>query len=151
MLALTIITHILATTVGVQALGLTGRQAALAYAFGLAVDIDHAVKAPFYLRYVRAANLKKAMGYYWRSSLQEPVALLWIIPLCAALGTFVPALFFAIHVAMDYSVSFEKLPFYPYSGHVARGWLVSVPDKVKEGILFGVLLCTSLLLYLARR
>src|SRR5256885_12805113 len=34
---------------------------------------------------------------------------LWIVPLCVFLGTVVPIVFFAIHVAMDYSVSFEKM------------------------------------------
>lgn len=145
---LTIITHILATTLGVQVMGLHGRNAALAYAFGVGVDIDHVVKAPFYLR---AVGLKDKRGYYWRSSLQEPVALLWIAPLSIALGTIVPVLFFAIHVAMDYSVKYEKMPFYPYSRYVTRGWLAAIPDRVKEAILFVGLLCTISLLNLARR
>ena len=49
---MTVFTHILATTLGVQAMELHGRDAALAYAFGIGVDVDHAVKAPFYLRAV---------------------------------------------------------------------------------------------------
>lgn len=145
---MTIVTHFLATTLGAQALGLQGQDRVLAYAFGMGVDIDHAVKAPFYLR---AVGLKDKRGYYWRSSLQEPVALLWIVPLCWFLGTLVPILFFTIHVAMDYSVRFEKMPFYPYSEHVTRGWLVGVPDKVKEGVLFGVLLVLNVALYWSRR
>jgi hypothetical protein len=145
---MTIVTHFLATTLGAQALGLQGQDRALAYAFGMGVDIDHAVKAPFYLR---AIGLKDKRGYYWRSSLQEPVALLWIVPLCFFLGTTVPILFFAIHVAMDYSVRFEKMPFYPYSPYVTRGWLVNVPDKVKEGVLFSVLLVLNVALYWSRR
>jgi len=40
----TIVTHFLATTLGVQAMGLEGRERVLAYAFGMGVDIDHAVK-----------------------------------------------------------------------------------------------------------
>ncbi len=144
---MTLVTHILATTLGVQAMGLHGRDAALAYAFGVGVDVDHAVKAPLYLR---AVGWRDRRGYYWRSSLQEPIALLWIIPLCVFLGTVVPIVFFAIHVAMDYSVSFEKMPFYPYSTTVTRGWLVQVPDKIKEGVLVVVLVCTNLLLFLAR-
>src|SRR5437899_11550966 len=104
---MTIVTHILATTLGVQAMQLDGREAALAYAFGVGVDVDHAVKAPFYLKHV---GLRDKRGYYWRSSLQEPVALLWIVPLCLFLGTVVPIIFFSIHVAMDYSVRFEKMP-----------------------------------------
>ena len=145
---MTIVTHFLATTLGAQALGLQGQDRVLAYAFGMGVDIDHAVKAPFYLR---AVGLKDKRGYYWRSSLQEPVALLWIVPLCWFLGTLVPILFFTIHVAMDYSVRFEKMPFYPYSAYVTRGWLVDVPDRVKEGVLFGVLLVLNVVLYWSRR
>lgn len=76
---MTIFTHILATSLGVQALGLKGEECALAYTFGLGVDVDHVVKLPYYLR---AVGLHDKRGYYWRSSLQEPVALLWILPLC---------------------------------------------------------------------
>lgn len=145
---MTIVTHFLATTLGVQALGLEGRDKVLAYAFGMGVDIDHAVKLPFYLR---AVGLRDKRGYYWRSSLQEPVALLWIVPLCLFLGTLLPILFFSIHVAMDYSVRFEKMPFYPYSPWVTRGWLTGVPDKVKEGIVFALLLAGNLGLYWLQR
>jgi hypothetical protein len=145
---MTIVTHFLATTLGTQVLGLEGQDRVLAYAFGMGVDIDHAVKAPFYLR---AIGLKDKRGYYWRSSLQEPVALLWIVPLCFFLGTMVPILFFTIHVAMDYMVRFEKMPFYPYSSYVTRGWLIDVPDKVKEGVLFSVLLVLNVALYWSRR
>ena len=141
---MTIVTHFLATTLGAQVMGLEGRERALAYAFGMGVDIDHAIKAPFYLR---AVGLKDKRGYYWRSSLQEPVALLWIVPLCVFLGTLLPILFFSIHVAMDYSVRFEKMPFYPYSPWVTRGWLTSIPDKVKEGIVFVLLLAANLGFY----
>jgi hypothetical protein len=145
--AVTIFTHFLATTLGVQAMGLEGRDKVLAYAFGMGVDIDHAVKAPFYLR---AVGLRDKRGYYWRSSLQEPVALLWIVPLCFFLGSVLPIVFFTIHVAMDYSVRFEKMPFYPYSSWVTRGWLTGISDKVKEAVVFVVLLGLNLLLYWSR-
>ncbi len=141
---MTIVTHFLATTLGVQAMGLEGRDKVLAYVFGMGVDVDHAVKAPFYLR---AIGLRDKRGYYWRSSLQEPVGLLWIVPLCVFLGSVVPLVFFAIHVAMDYSVSFEKMPWYPYSRLVTRGWLTGIPDKVKEAILFVTLLLGNVALY----
>ena len=141
---MTIVTHILATTLGVQAMGLDRRDTALAYAFGVAVDVDHAVKAPFYLR---AVGLRDKRGYYWRTSLQEPVALLWMVPLCWFLGTLVPVVFFAIHMALDYSVRYEKMPWYPYSTHVTRGWLIEIPDKVKEAVVFIVLLVANVALY----
>jgi hypothetical protein len=144
----TIVTHFLATTLGVQAMGLEGRDQVLAYAFGMGVDVDHAVKAPFYLK---AVGLRDKRGYYWRSSLQEPVALLWIVPLCVFLGSVVPIIFFAIHVAMDYSVRFEKMPLYPYSRWVTRGFLIRMPDKLKEAIVFAAALCTNALLYFSAR
>jgi hypothetical protein len=145
---MTIITHIMATAIGVQALNLRGRDTVLAFLFGVAVDIDHVIKAPFYLRYAGLTNQK---DYYWRSSLQEPVAFLWIAPLCLFLGTIVPALFFAIHLAMDYSVGYEKMPFYPYSRHISRGWFTRYPDRTKELILLAGLACCQAYLLWARR
>ncbi len=44
---MTIFTHLLATTLGAQAMELHGGEAVLAYAFGVGVDVDHAVKAPW--------------------------------------------------------------------------------------------------------
>ncbi len=142
---MTIVTHALATTLGVRVLKLSGSDAVLAYVFGVGVDVDHAIKLPFFWK----AGLRKERGYYWRTSLQEPVALLWIVPLCFFLGTWVPALFFLVHLAMDYSVGYEKMPWYPYSPLVTQGFLVGVSDKTKEGILIVVLLCMNLLLFLA--
>ena len=141
---MTIVTHALATTLGVRVLKLTGSDAVLAFVFGVGVDIDHAIKAPFYLK----AGFRREKGYYWRTSLQEPVALLWIIPLCLFLGTWVPALFFLIHLAMDYGVGYEKMPWYPYTPLVTQGFLVGVSDKAKEATLIVILLCMNLLLFL---
>ena len=145
---MTIVTHALATTLGVQAFRLRGSDMALAYIFGVGVDIDHVIKAPYYAA-IRAIGRRRQLGYYWRTSLQEPVALLWIVPLCFFLGTWVPALFFLVHLAMDYSVGYEKMPWYPYSPLVTQGFLVGVSDKVKEAVLIVVLLCMNLLLFLA--
>jgi hypothetical protein len=144
---MTIFTHVLATTLGVKLMGLDARDTVLAYLFGVAVDIDHLIKAPFYYRAVGLANKK---DYYWRSSLQEPVALLWIIPLSLLLQTAVPVVFFLIHVAMDYLVRYEKMPWYPYSTRVTRGWLTGIPDKVKEATLFTIVLCSNLFLVFKR-
>jgi hypothetical protein len=144
----TILTHVVVTTLGVRVLGLHGSDAALAYAFGVGPDIDHVVKLPYY---VRAVGLRNQKDYYWRSSLQEPVAVLWITPLCILLGTLVPLIFFLAHVALDYSVRYEKMPWYPYSTWVTRGWLTAVPDKVKEIAVLVPALVLTLWLFVARR
>ncbi len=143
---MTIVTHVLVTALGVNALGLHGRDAALAYAFGVAPDIDHVVKLRSYLKAVGLHNRK---GYYWRSSLQEPVALLWIIPLCAILATVVPIVFFLVHMALDYSVGYEKMPLYPYSRWVTRGWLLQVPDSAKEAGVLTAAVGLNLWIFLA--
>ena len=80
----------------------------------------------------------------------EPVALLWIIPLCLFLGTWVPAIFFAGHLFLDYSVRYEKMPFYPYSKWVTRGWLTGPSDKLKEACVFTLALCLTVLLFIRR-
>jgi hypothetical protein len=141
---MTIITHIVATAVGVKVLGLHGTDAALAYTFGIGQDIDHAIKLPFYLK---AVGLKNKKGYYWRSSLQEPVAFLWILPLCIVLGTWIPALFFGIHLALDYSVGYEKMPFFPYSNYVTCGWFTRLSDRTKEVAILTTLAFVGVLLY----
>lgn len=127
---MTIIPHLLLATAGVQALGLEGRDIVLAYAFGYGVDlVDHPIKLPLYLRKNGRTNEKH---YHWRTPLQEPVALLWIVPLSVYLGTAVPALFFLSHVALDYMVSYEKRPFYPFSTYSTEGVLRGVSDAAKE-------------------
>jgi hypothetical protein len=145
---MTIVSHILATTAVLQAMHLRDpKQIALAYLFGVAVDVDHVIKAPFYLR---AVGLRDKRGYYWRSSLQEPVALLWIVPLSLLLGSAVPVICFAIHLLMDYSVRYEKMPFYPYSRVVTRGWLIDIPDRRKEAVVAAGLLALNLALWWRR-
>jgi hypothetical protein len=127
---MTILPHLLLTTVGVQALGLEGKDIVLAYTFGYGVDlVDHPIKLPLYLKKNGRKNEKH---YHWRTPFQEPVALMWIIPLSFYLGTIVPALFFISHVALDYCVSYEKRPFYPFSTYATEGAFRSYSDTSKE-------------------
>lgn len=127
---MTILPHLLLTTVGVQALGLQGHDIVLAYSFGYGIDlIDHPIKLPLYLRKNGKKNEKH---YHWRTPLQEPIALMWIIPLSIYLGTYVPALFFISHVALDYMVSYEKRPLYPFSPYSTEGILTKYSDTKKE-------------------
>jgi len=121
------------TTLGIQVLGLEGRDIALAYAFGYGIDlVDHPIKLPLYLKKNGRNN---ETHYHWRTPLQEPVALLWIIPLSIYLGTIVPALFFISHFVLDYMVSYEKRPFAPFSPWSTEGILTGYPDAMKEIVL----------------
>jgi membrane-bound metal-dependent hydrolase YbcI (DUF457 family) len=130
LIAVTILPHLALTTLGVQALGLEGGDIALAYAFGYGIDlVDHPIKLPLY---VRKNGRKNETHYHWRTPLQEPVALLWIVPLSVWLGTAVPAIFFISHFALDYMVSYEKRPLAPFSRWSTEGVLTSYGDAAKE-------------------
>jgi membrane-bound metal-dependent hydrolase YbcI (DUF457 family) len=127
---MTILPHLLLTTVGVQVLGLEGSDIVLAYTFGYGIDlVDHPIKLPLYLKKNGKKNEKH---YHWRTPFQEPVALMWIIPLSLYLGTYVPALFFISHFMLDYMVSYEKRPFYPFSTYTTEGILRGYSDTTKE-------------------
>jgi len=141
---MTILPHLLLTTVGIQALGLEGKDIVLAYSFGYGIDlIDHPIKLPLYLRKNGKKNEKH---YHWRTPLQEPVALMWIIPLSFYLGTYVPALFFTSHFLLDYMVSYEKRPFYPFSTYSTEGILTAYSDTAKE--TWTCAICTLLIIIL---
>jgi len=134
---MTIIPHLLLTTLGVQLLGLEGKDILLAYTFGYGIDlVDHPIKLPLYLAKNGTKNEKH---YHWRTPLQEPIALLWIIPLSLYLRTFVPALFFISHFFLDYLVSYDKRPFYPFSMYTTKGILPQMSDTLKEWVTIGAL------------
>ncbi len=142
---MTILPHLLLTTVGVQALGLEGKDIILAYSFGYGIDlVDHPIKLPLYLK---KNGKKNETHYHWRTPLQEPVALLWIIPVSFYLGTYVPALFFMSHFLLDYMVSYEKRPFYPFSTWSTEGFLRGYADSKKE--LWTCVICAVLIVVLA--
>ena len=127
---MTLVPHLLLTTLGVEALGLKGSEVVLAYAFGYGIDlIDHPIKLPLYLK---KNGRKNETNYHWRTPLQEPIALAWIIPLSVYLGTYVPALFFISHFLLDYMVSYEKRPWYPFSTYSTEGFLRKYSDTAKE-------------------
>jgi len=141
---LTILPHLAVTTLGIQLLGLEGREIVLAYTFGYGIDlVDHPIKLPLYLKKNGRSN---EPHYHWRTPLQEPVALLWIIPLSIWFGTMVPALFFISHFALDYMVSYEKRPFYPFSPWSTEGILTGYSDTMKEIVLTAVCITASLAL-----
>ena len=126
----------LLTTVGVQVLGLEGRDVWLAYSFGYGIDIiDHPIKLPLYLKKNGRNNEKH---YHWRTPFQEPIALAWIIPLSIYLHTAVPAIFFTSHFLLDYMVSYEKRPFYPFSTWSTEGIWKGYNDTMKEVWVSGI-------------
>lgn len=140
---MTFISHTLVTTAGIQILNLQGWDLILAYIFGVLIDFDHIVKSPLYFE---KNKFKKEKYYHWRTSLQEPVALLWIIPLSIFIRSPAPIIFFISHLILDYFISYNKLPLYPFSKCSTRGLFMNVSDTIKEVLVVIIFLCINLLL-----
>jgi len=140
---MTFISHALVVTAGVQALNLQGWDLILAYIFGLAIDFDHIVKVPLYFL---KNKFKKEKYYHWRTSFQEPIALLWVIPLSIFINSSIPVIFFISHLVLDYFISYNKLPFYPFSKYSTKGLFINVSDTIKEVLVITIFLCINLIL-----
>jgi len=105
------IAHVLVTLLFVKLASLSGIDVFWAFLFGVAIDFDHLIKIPLYIK----QNGFKVVRYWnWRTSFQEPVSYLWIIPLSIYFQTWVPVFFFTTHIVLDYLMSYEKQPFYPF-------------------------------------
>ncbi len=149
---MTILSHILFTTSGVKIMELNGKELLLAYVFGVLIDLDHLVKLPLYLKKnnfkisnIFKQSLPRERYYNWRTSLQEPIALSWIIPIAIFLNSIIPIIFFLSHLFLDYLMNYRKSPFYPLSKFAIRGLSTSISNKTKEFIIIIISICLILL------
>lgn len=142
---MTFLSHILVTTAGVQLLGLHGSDLILAYSFGVLIDFDHIIKAPLYFNKYK---FKTTKHYNWRTPLQEPVSLLWVLPLSAFINTYVPTIFIIGHIVLDYFVDYPKHPFFPYSNFETKGFLSKIPQLYKELAVIALFSCINIILLL---
>jgi membrane-bound metal-dependent hydrolase YbcI (DUF457 family) len=92
---------------------LSGIDIVLALLFGVAIDLDHLIKVPLY---IKQNGLKVVRYWNWRTSFQEPVSYLWIV--------------------LDYLMSYEKQPFYPFSDFKIPNMKVKIDDYL--GVLTAV-------------
>ena len=112
-----LLAHLLITILLAKVMSLSEPEFLLAMLFGVIIDFDHLLKAPLYLK---QNGLKIVRYWNWRTSLQEPVSYLWIIPVSFYLHSWVPIIFFTVHLVLDYLCCFEKKPFYPFSDFVIK-------------------------------
>jgi len=136
---MTVVSHTLLTIIGIQVLRLNGIEIALAFLFGVIIDIDHIFKIPAYckkhkfkIRDIFKKKIPLEKQYHWRTFLQEPISLLWIIPLSIIINSIIPIIFFLGHILLDYMVNFRKFPLYPFSNFSTRGFLPNFCNKTKE-------------------
>jgi membrane-bound metal-dependent hydrolase YbcI (DUF457 family) len=59
--------------------------------------------------------------------------------------------FFIPHLFLDYLVSYEKRPLFPFNSVTTRGFLPNVSDGLKEIITVIILVCLNLILFLIKR
>ena len=125
------IAHFLVTLVFAKVFNLTEYEFLLALLFGVLIDLDHLVKLPLYLK---QNGLAVVRYWNWRTSLQEPVSLLWIVPVSLFLQSWVPVFFFLTHVALDYLMCYEKRPFFPFSDFTIAERKHKIDDVAGVGV-----------------
>ncbi|MDP3725466.1 MAG: hypothetical protein Q8R20_03300 [Nanoarchaeota archaeon] len=168
---MSILPHILVTTAGARVLGIEGNDLILAYIFGAALDLDHLIKIPLYRKKFKNKTYQVSEGrpkliqkvekkehayevlgmgikryYTWRTPLQEPIALLWIIPLSLYLGSAIPVVFFLLHLFLDYLADYPKAPLFPFWGYSTTGPLTGSRIGLKEMAVNLISLCVIFLI-----
>ncbi len=136
-----IFTHIVAVLVLAKAMSLNSSDLLIALVFGVGVDIDHLLKLPLYFSLPKS---KRKRHLNWRTPLQEPISLLWVAPLSIYLSSFVPVIFFSLHLLLDYLMSYSKRPFFPYSNLKMKGAMRLKKDRWLQ-IGLTVVLCIFLI------
>ena len=129
---MTQITHIAVTTAGALALRLSGNDLVWAYLFGVLIDADHIIKYPLYKRKLQWT---KRQYFHWRTPLQEPVSFLWLIPFSIWISSWVPIIFFSLHLVLDYLTTYEKRPWFPFHRYATLGLFPRVSNTLKEGMV----------------
>ena len=111
------IVHILSVLVLGKYLNLGSYEWLLAFIFGVLIDIDHLIKIPLFMK---LKNSKTMRHLNWRTSFQEPIAFLWIIPLSVFLKSYIPLVFFTMHIILDYMMSYHKKPLFPFINFIFK-------------------------------
>lgn len=115
---MTFFSHILATFLLGKILKLkTRKQWFLAFLFGVGIDfldLPHIIVATKGF-FQGETGFGHGGQHYYRSFIQEPISLLWVIPLSFWFKSAIPVKFFILQFLMDFVCQFEKRPFWPIS------------------------------------
>jgi hypothetical protein len=127
--------HIFITLILIQLMHLTGLNIFLAFLFGVLIDLDHVLRFPAYFK---KYGFRYVKNFYFRTFVQEPVMLVIIVPLCFIINNFVPLIFFASHLLLDYLMEYEKKPFGFLAAYTVRGFVKSF-SKTELAITLGLM------------
>jgi hypothetical protein len=102
-----ITTHIAVTILLCLILNLNRDEWFIAFMFGVVIDADHLFAAPRYVSHngweaLFRRSWDDGSGLPWRSLLHYPVGAFVVVPLSIGWRFFLPALFWALHLELDY-------------------------------------------------
>jgi len=120
--------HLAINLILIKILNLAGSDIILALIFGNLVDLDHLFHLKLILKDWRYLYNDKKM---LRTFIQEPISLIWILPLCLLLRNFIPLIFWSVHVLMDYLVVIKKKPFWPISNTVVKTGVIPSGSRIE--------------------
>ena len=134
-----ILVHLFYTLIFARMLNLGRLDFFLAVGFGALVDLDHVV--PYVKTYLKEKKINQR-GYDSRWYTQEPIFFIVVIPISVVYRTWVPIIFFSLHLLLDYMMDYKKYPLYPNKKIVVRGFIKSY------GILYWIITAVSVLLFI---
>ncbi len=134
-----VLSHGLASFVLARILGLDNNLTVIAIIFGVLPDIDHIFRVG---EYYHENHWHLVKEWPWRTSFQELIGLVWVVPIAFLLGTTVPIIFFLLHLLLDYTMTYTKHPFAPFSNFQVHGFF---PENGKFEIAFISILAGSLI------
>lgn len=146
-----IISHIVATYFLGKILKFkTKKQWFFAFLFGVGIDF---LDLPHMIRGIRGfligeTGFNRGGQYYYRSFVQEPISLLWVIPISIWLKTPIPIIFFILQAGMDFICQFEKRPFWPLLNFSTRWGLFPSGTILEFALSLGLFL---VILYIKKR
>lgn len=134
-----IFSHVLVSFVLAKLMGLNSELTIIAIIFGVVPDFDHIFRVG---EYYHENHLHLVKEWPWRTAFQEFTGLLWVIPMAFLLQTIVPVIFFLTHLLLDYTMTYEKKPFAPFSNFKVHGFF---PENGKFEITLICILLVSLI------
>lgn len=143
-----IFSHILATYLLGKILKLeTKKDWFLAFGFGVGIDFLDVFHIVNMIRglFLGEIGRGKSGSHYYRSFIQEPVSLFWIVPLSLIVKTPLPLIFFILHFVLDYCCKYEKRPFWPLT-KFSTNFGIFPSSTYEEFIITGVLLLILILI-----
>lgn len=139
-----ITSHFFATTLLAHALSLDKIELVYAYLFGVILDIDHLISSKNRHEFLRNGGWKGKNQTNLHTIVHEPIFGFFVLLFSILINSFVPLLFWSLHIFMDSLAISSKQPLRPFRGKTYRYGLIRSPSRL-EWILSSVA-CAAMML-----